>query len=77
MTIKEFDRITSSKVYYDIFDKENDLVQWITRDVSQEPDLYRINMIKLDKFANARIIHVNCINNAICVAAVIDPKEHP
>ena len=76
MTIKEFDRITTSTVFYDVFDKENDLIQCITRDVSHNPDLYRLNMLKLDKFATARIIHVNCINNAICVAAVIDPKEH-
>ena len=75
MTVKEFDRITTSTVFYDVFDKKNDLVQCFTRDVTQDPDLYRINMIKLDKYATARVIHVTCINNAICVAAVIDPGD--
>lgn len=66
MTIKEFDKITIGKIYYDVFDPENELINWFTRDVSQSPDLYRLNLMKKSLHEDARI-----------VAAVEDPREHP
>lgn len=76
MTVKEFDQITTSPVWYDVFDEENHLVQWFSRDVSQSPDLYRLHMIRLDKYANAKIVHVYSLNDVIHASAVIYPKDH-
>lgn len=77
MTIKEFDKITIGKIYYDVYDPDNDLINWFARDISQSPDLYRINMMKKSLHEDARIVAINCINDVIHVAAVEDPKEHP
>lgn len=77
MTVKEFDEITIGKIYYDVFDPENELINWFTRDVSQSPDLYRLNLMKKSLHEDARIVAVSCINDVIHVAAIEDPKEHP
>lgn len=77
MTIKEFDAITIGKIYYDVFDPDNDLINWFTCDVSQSPDLYRLNLMKKSLNEDARIVAISCINDVIHVAAVVDPKEHP
>ena len=76
MTIKEFDQITIGKIYYDVYDPENNLLNWFTRDISQSPDLYRINLMKKSRHEDARIISIMSINDVIHVAAVIDSKEH-
>lgn len=77
MTIKEFDKITIGKIYYDVYDSENDLINWFTRDVSQSPDLYRLNMMKKSLHEDAQITSIMTINDVIHVAAMEDPKEHP
>lgn len=77
MTIKEFDRVTTSIVYYSIYDPVEDDCHWLTRDVSQDPDHYRRNMVKLARYGDSKITHVYCMNNVIHVRAVIESKEHP
>lgn len=77
MTIKEFDQVTTAIVYYTVYDSVEDEYHWLTRDVSQSPDLYRRNMVKLEKYGDVKITHVYCMNNAIHVTAVIDSGDHP
>lgn len=77
MTIKEFDQITIGKIYYDVYDLENELINWFSRDVSQSPEMYRLNLMKKSLYEDARIVAISCINDVIHVTAVEDPKEHP
>lgn len=72
MTINQFDHVTTAIVYYNVYDSVKDEYHGITRDVSQTPDLYRRNLVKLEKYGIAKITHVFCVNNAIHVTAVID-----
>ena len=74
MTVREFDTVTTGTVDYTIFDlhQEHKCVAIFTRDVLQETEDYRRNLVKFDKYENARIIHVFSMNDIIRVSAEID-----
>lgn len=73
MTVREFDTVTTGTVDYTVFDlHEHKCVATFTRDVLQETEDYRRNLVKFDKYENARIIHVFSMNDIIRVSAEIN-----
>ena len=71
MTVREFDTISTGAVDYTIYGNHN-FVSSFTRDVLQETEDYRRNLVKFDKYENARIVHVFSMNDIIRVSAEID-----
>ena len=72
MTVREFDDVATVKVDYTIYNRDKEIVSIFTRDLLQEIETYRRNMVKFEKYENARVIHVFSMNDILRVSAVIE-----
>ena len=72
MTVREFDAVTLGEVIYSIYNQDHTFVSSFVRDVLQEPEYYRRNLVKFDKYENARIEYVRAMSGSIIVNAVIE-----
>ena len=75
MTVNSFDKVTTSAVDYTIYDSNSNFVASFTRDVFQEQDAYLRNLVKFDKYADAEIQFVRCMNDIIRVDALIKDRS--
>ena len=74
MTVNSFDKVANCPVDYTIYDQESNFVASFTRDVLQESEVYRRNLVKFDKYADAEIQFVRCMNDIIRVDALIKDR---
>ena len=72
MTVREFDAVTLGEVIYSVYRQDHTFVSSFVRDVLQETEHFRRNLVKFDKYENARIEYVRAMNGSIIVNAVID-----
>lgn len=75
MTVRDFDHVTVGTVDYDIFDSENCLICTFSRDVMQSTETYRRNLVKRDKYADAKVTYVSTMNDIIRVVAVLPDRS--
>lgn len=75
MTVRDFDKVTVGAIDYDIFDSENCLICTFSRDVTQSTETYRINLVKRDKYASAKVTYVSSMNDIIRVVAVVEDRS--
>ena len=75
MTVREFDSIAVGTIDYDIFDSEKCLICTFSRDVTQSTETYRRNLVKRDKYADAKVTYVSTMNDIIRVVAVVEDRS--
>lgn len=68
MTVKEFDNLARGITDYVIYHGD-EIVEFITRDLLQDGDKYRENLVKLDKYEDAEIFDIYSLNDVIRVRA--------
>ena len=68
MTVKEFDNLARGTRDYVIYHGD-EIVEFITRDLLQDGDKYRENLVKLDKYEDAEIFDIYSLNDVIRVRA--------
>ena len=71
MTVKEFDNLARGITDYVIY-RGDEIVEIITRDIFQDGNIYRENLIKLDKYEDAEIFDIYSLNDIIRVRAKTD-----
>ena len=72
MTVYDFDFVTTGVIDYRITNPDGSHLESFTRDIMQEIEPYRVNMVKFIKYQNARIIHVYTMNDIIRVVATVE-----
>lgn len=70
MTVREFDQVSRGPVDYDIYIKDH-IVSLFTRDILQDEDAYRRNIVKFDKYADAEIFDIYSFGDVIRVRAKV------
>lgn len=71
MTVKEFDNLSRGITDYVIY-RGDEIVEIITRDIFQDGNIYRENLVKLDKYEDAEIFDIYSLNDIIRVRAKTD-----
>lgn len=75
MKVKEFDNLCRGIVDYVIYHGD-EIVEIITRDIFQDGNIYRENLVKLDKYEDAEIFDIYSLNDIIRVRAQ-KPTDSP
>lgn len=70
MTVREFDQVSRGPVDYNIYIKDH-IVSLFTRDILQDEDAYRRNIVKFDKYADAEIFDIYSFGDVIRVRAKV------
>lgn len=76
MTVNEFDNLARGPVDYCIFQNDH-VVSLFTRDIMQDEDAYRRNLVKMDKYLDAEIIDIFSMGDIIRVKAKAKPTDSP
>ena len=69
MRVAEFDVLSRGTVYYTIY-QGMEIVDFFTRDIFQDEDKYRENLVKVDRYENALIFDIYSMNDIIHVRAI-------
>ena len=70
MTVREFDQVSRGPVDYNIYIKDH-IISLFTRDILQDEDAYRRNIVKLDKYSDAEIFDIYSFGDVIRVRAKV------
>ena len=70
MRVKEFDNVARGPVDYCIFLNDH-IIALFTRDIMQDEDTYRRNLVRMDKYLDAEIFDIYSMNDIIRVRAKV------
>lgn len=70
MTVREFDQVSRGPVDYCIFQNDH-IASLFTRDIMQDEDAYRRNIVKMDKYQDAEIFDIYSMYDIIRVKAKV------
>ena len=70
MTVIEFDILCRGPVDYTIY-LGDEIIEFFTRDILQDPQTFRRNMVKFDRYLDAEIFDIYSMNDIIRVMAKV------
>ena len=76
MTVREFDQVSRGPVDYCIFNEDH-VVSLFTRDILQDEDAYRRNIVKFDKYADSEIFDIYSMGDIIRIKAKVKTDDSP